>query len=47
MRSLKVILTTAGIYKRKMENLDENILAMKVLRDLNSPKFIKNDMGLF
>lgn len=40
MRSLKAILTAAGLLKRKMENADESFLAMKVLIDVNLPKFI-------
>jgi len=40
MRSLKSILTAAGHLKRKLENIDENYLAIKVLKDLNLPKFI-------
>ena len=46
MRSLKSILTTAGILKRSLK-YSEDILSIIVLRKINVPKFSKNDIPLF
>lgn len=46
MRALKAILTAAGNLKRQMDAI-EDIVCLRALRDVNIPKFTKNDIPLF
>jgi dynein heavy chain len=46
MRSLKAILTAAGELKRNLQE-SEDTLALKVLIDVNLPKFTLEDIDLY
>ena len=46
MRALKTILQAAGDYKMKSD-ISEDKLMLKVLLDVNIPKFTLNDIPLF
>lgn len=37
----------AGVMKRKSEDLPEAVVLMRVLRDMNFPKFVFEDVPLF
>lgn len=47
MRSLKAVLTCAGSLKRNKPDLPEDVVVLRALRDMNVPKFIKEDYQLF
>lgn len=45
--ALKSVLNMAGELKRTSNDLPENVVLMRVLRDMNLPKFIYDDVPLF
>jgi len=47
LRNLKAVLNMAGQLKRNEPNLSEESILMRALRDMNLPKFIKDDERLF
>ncbi|KAJ6635868.1 Dynein axonemal heavy chain 10 [Pseudolycoriella hygida] len=47
LRSLNAVLRMAGLMQRKNKDLSESVVLMKVLRDMNYPKFIFEDVPLF
>uniref|UniRef100_A0A0G4IFQ9 AAA+ ATPase domain-containing protein n=1 Tax=Chromera velia CCMP2878 TaxID=1169474 RepID=A0A0G4IFQ9_9ALVE len=47
LRALKSVLVMAGSLKRGAVGLSEEIVLMRALRDMNMPKFVKQDVGLF
>jgi dynein heavy chain, axonemal len=47
LRSLNAVLRMAGVTKRKTPDLPETVVLMRVLRDMNFPKFIFDDVQLF
>ncbi|XP_018050925.1 PREDICTED: dynein heavy chain 10, axonemal [Atta colombica] len=47
LRALKSVLNMAGELKRTSNDLPENVVLMRVLRDMNLPKFIYDDVPLF
>ena len=47
LRSLKAVLNMAGTLKRGDPNLQEDHILLRALRDMNMPKFIKEDAKLF
>ncbi|KAH8358423.1 hypothetical protein KR093_000053 [Drosophila rubida] len=47
LRSLNSVLRMAGVMKRQSEDLPEAVVLMRVLRDMNFPKFIFEDVPLF
>ncbi|SPP80284.1 dynein heavy chain 10, axonemal [Drosophila guanche] len=47
LRSLNSVLRMAGVMKRQSEDLPEAVVLMRVLRDMNYPKFIFEDVPLF
>lgn len=47
LRSLNSVLRMAGVMKRKSKDLPENVVLMRVLRDMNYPKFVYDDVPLF
>jgi dynein heavy chain, axonemal len=47
LRSLNAVLRMAGVTKRKSPDLSETVVLMRVLRDMNFPKFIFDDVQLF
>ena len=47
LRSLKAVLNMAGTLKRGDPNLQEDHILLRALRDMNMPKFIREDVALF
>lgn len=47
LRSLNSVLRMAGVMKRQSDDLPEAVVLMRVLRDMNFPKFIFEDVPLF
>lgn len=47
LRSLNSVLRMAGVNNRKSSNLPEELILMRVLRDMNLPKFVFDDVPLF
>lgn len=47
LRSLNSVLRMAGVMKRASEDLPEAVVLMRVLRDMNFPKFVFEDVPLF
>ena len=47
LRNLKAVLNMAGQLKRNDPNMSEESILMRALRDMNLPKFIKDDERLF
>uniref|UniRef100_A0A1A9ZFQ2 AAA+ ATPase domain-containing protein n=1 Tax=Glossina pallidipes TaxID=7398 RepID=A0A1A9ZFQ2_GLOPL len=47
LRSLNSVLRMAGVMRRLSEDLPEAVVLMRVLRDMNFPKFIFEDVPLF
>lgn len=47
LRNLKAVLNMAGQLKRNDPNMPEESILMRALRDMNLPKFIKDDERLF
>eukprot|EP00919_Chromeraceae_sp_WS-2016_P072391 GHVR01171232.1.p1 GENE.GHVR01171232.1~~GHVR01171232.1.p1 ORF type:complete len:2780 (-),score=639.98 GHVR01171232.1:32-7840(-) len=47
LRALRSVLVMAGSLKRGATGLSEEIVLMRALRDMNMPKFVKQDVPLF
>jgi dynein heavy chain len=47
LRSMKAVLSSAGTLKRENLEMQEDLILMKAMKDLNMPKFIKDDAILF
>jgi dynein heavy chain, axonemal len=47
LRSLNSVLRMAGVTKRQMTDSSETVVLMRVLRDMNFPKFVFEDVPLF
>jgi len=47
LRALKSVLVMAGDLKREAADLPEEMVLMRALRDMNMPKFVKEDVPLF
>ena len=47
LRALKSVLVMAGSLKRRSPGLSEEMVLMRALRDMNTPKFIFEDVPLF
>lgn len=47
LRSLNSVLRMAGVMKRRSGDLSESVVLMRVLRDMNFPKFVFDDVPLF
>lgn len=47
LRSLNSVLRMAGVMRRQSEDLPEAVVLMRVLRDMNFPKFVFEDVPLF
>ncbi len=47
MRAVKSVLVMAGGLKRENENMQENDVLIKAMRDSNIPKFLADDIPLF
>ena len=47
LRALKSVLVLAGSLKRDNEDMTEDLVLFRVLRDMNTPKFVYEDVPLF
>lgn len=47
MRAVRSVINAAGLIKRAEPDMDEDKLLLKALRDVNVPKFLKDDLPLF
>lgn len=47
MRAVKTVIAVAGNLKRERKDLDEQQICLRALRDVNVPKFLKDDLALF
>ena len=47
LRSMKAVLSSAGTLKRNNLEMKEDLILMKAMKDLNMPKFIRDDSILF
>ena len=47
MRAVKSVLVMAGSLKRAQQDLEEDIVLIRAMRDSNIPKFLKDDLPLF
>lgn len=47
MRAVKTVIAVAGNLKRERPNMDEPQIVLRALRDVNVPKFLKDDLKLF
>ena len=47
LRSMKAVLSSAGTLKRDNLDMQEDLILLKAMKDLNMPKFIKDDAILF
>ncbi|KAL1506671.1 hypothetical protein ABEB36_005994 [Hypothenemus hampei] len=47
MRAVKTVISVAGNLKRVNPNMDERQICLRALRDVNVPKFLKDDLKLF
>lgn len=47
MRAVKSVLNMAGNLKRTFQDMDEQVVLIRAMRDSNVPKFLKDDLPLF
>lgn len=47
MRAVKTVIAAAGNLRRQQEDLDEDQICLRALKDVNVPKFLKDDLILF
>ncbi|XP_023289892.1 dynein heavy chain 1, axonemal [Orussus abietinus] len=47
MRAVKTVIAVAGNLKREQRHLEEQQICLRALRDVNVPKFLKDDLKLF
>ena len=47
MRAVKSVLVMAGTLKREHQNLSEDVVLIRAMRDSNIPKFLSDDLPLF
>lgn len=47
MRAVKTVIAVAGNLKREEKDLEEDQICFRALKDVNVPKFLKDDLKLF
>lgn len=47
MRAVKTVIAVAGNLKREHKDLNEQQICLRALKDVNVPKFLKDDLILF
>lgn len=47
MRAVKTVIAVAGNLKRERPNMGESQIVLRALRDVNVPKFLRDDLKLF
>jgi len=47
MRAVRSVINAAGLLKQAHQDTDEHQLMLRGLRDVNVPKFLKDDIPLF